>query len=472
MDTAPQVPDSFKDRARGFSLSFRGSQLELTVFPPTKDARPVSADSILEAAADYPVEVAPERVILAVRQHAGISVPIGEVRPQEESREWEIQMSANRMAAYLVPTAVLNNAAPPIEIDAESLRKAVAAAGVVYGLQEDTFEDFKPSDTVSHIVLVARGDRPVHGTDARIEFTFTNEQSLAPIMRDDGSVDHHAAKSRSVEAGSVLAVRHPIKPGTPGTGVMGNRIPVEIPVDHPLAAIAGAGTRVEGDTLVADRAGGPVLNGGKVEVLVLYEVKGDVDYSVGNIQFNGDVIIGGDVYPGFSIHAEGSVTIRGIVDRATIEAGRDIVARGIVGDGRGLITAGGNMTVGYAHQANIAVGGCLTVNREIIGCTVFADKVLTSPSGRIVGGDLTAREEISTAMIGSMQEVPTSVTILRSADHQEPVIRASRAVHAGTTITLGKGILKVTDDLSGSSFWELEGEVARLGAAATSPKAA
>jgi len=473
MDTAPQVPESLKDRARGFSLTFRGAHLELTVFPPAKDAHPLSAATVVEAAADYPVEAAADHMLMAVRQHSGVPVTIGEARLQDRSHDWEIQVSPNRMAAYLVPRAAMNEPVPtPVAIGEEALRKAVNEAGVVHGLLEDTFATFRPSDAAKHIIPVARGDRPVPGVDARIEFTFHNQQALAPIMREDGSVDHHAAASRSVEAGTILAVRHPLKQGTPGTDVLGHTIPVPPPIDHPLTAVAGAGTRIDGETLVADRSGGPVVNGAKVDVLLVYEVKGDVDYSVGNIQFSGDVIIGGDVYPGFSIHAEGSVTVRGVVDRATIEAGHDIVARGIVGDGRGLITAGGNMSVGYAHQANIAVGGCLTVNREIVGCTVFADKVQTSPSGRIVGGDITAREEISTAVVGSLQEVPTLLTILRSAEHEEPVIRATRAVHAGTIITLGKGILRVSDDLPGSSFWEVDGEVSRLGSTATSPKAA
>lgn len=472
MDTAPQVPESLKDRALGFSLSFRGPHLELTVFPPAKDARPLSAETVIEAAEDFPVEAAADRVLMAVRQHSGAPVTIGEARLQDPSREWEIQPSANRMFAYLVPRAALNEpGAVPVVIEEDALRRAVAAAGVVHGLIEDSFATFRPSETAGHVIPVAHGTRLVHGADARIEFTFQN-QALAPILRDDGSVDHHAAASRSVEAGSILAVRHPLREGTPGTDVLGLGIVVPPPVDHPLAAVAGAGTRVAGDTLVADRAGGPVMNGGKVDVLLVYEVKGDVDYSVGNIQFSGDVVIGGDVYPGFSINVEGSVTVRGVVDRATIEAGRDIVARGIVGDGRGLISAGANMSVGYAHQANIAVGGTLAVNREIVGCTVFADAVQTSPSGRIVGGDITARQEISTAVLGSMQEVPTHVTILRSTEHQEPVIRATRAVHAGTTITLGKGILRVSDDLPGSSFWEVEGQVTRLGSTATTAKAA
>ncbi len=473
MDTAPQVPESLKDRARGFSLSLRGSHLELVVSASAKDTRAVNPDTILAAVADYPADISPNRVLLATRQHSGLPVTIGEIRLEDTLADWEIQVSTNRMVAYLIPRIAPNDAAIiPVEIGDEALRAAISAAGVTYGLLEDVIASFSPPAVADQPIVIARGDRPTPGVNGKIDFTFNNQQPQAPIMREDGSVDHRAATSRSVDAGTVLAVHHAPQDGTYGTNVLGRPIPVPPPVDHPLSNVAGAGTRIEGDTLIADRAGRPVLNGEKVDVLVIYEVKGDVDYSVGNIQFSGDVIIGGDVQPGFIISARGSVTVRGIIDRATIEAGQDFVARGIVSDGRSLINVGGNMTIGYAHQANISVAGCLTVNREILGCTVSAGKVQTSPSGRIVGGEVTAREEVTAAVLGSLQEVPTFITVLRNPEHPDPVVRATRTVHAGTTITLGRAVLRIQDDLPASSFWELDGDITRLGAMASSPRTA
>jgi hypothetical protein len=40
----------------------------------------------------------------------------------------------------------------------------------------------------------------------------------------------------------------------------------------------------------------------------------------------------------------------------------------------------------------VTVGGELIVNRELVGCMVTARKVQTSPNGRIVGGEIVARE--------------------------------------------------------------------------------
>ncbi|MSQ61716.1 MAG: DUF342 domain-containing protein [Dehalococcoidia bacterium] len=84
----------------------------------------------------------------------------------------------------------------------------------------------------------------------------------------------------------------------------------------------GAGTELDGDTIVSSFAGRPLFKQGRIEVLPVYEVSGDLDFSVGKITFLGDVIIRGDIKPGFSIHTNGSVTVRGTTEHATIIAAR------------------------------------------------------------------------------------------------------------------------------------------------------
>ena len=78
------------------------------------------------------------------------------------------------------------------------------------------------------------------------------------------------------------------------------------------------------------------------QVSPLLEIQGDVDYSTGNIDFSGDVHICGDVRENFTVHAQGTVTVDGLVEAATVEAGGDLViARGVVGDGRALLKSNG-----------------------------------------------------------------------------------------------------------------------------------
>jgi len=103
---------------------------------------------------------------------------------------------------------------------------------------------------------------------------------------------------------------------------------------------------------------------------------------------------------------------------------------------------------------------------------VTARKVQTSQNGRIVGGEVIAREAVTAGVLGSPQAVPTQVSVVENTEKNPAVVRVNRTVHAGTTVRLGHCSLKVADDIGGSSFWIHEGDISRLGPAASAPQKA
>ena len=54
-------------------------------------------------------------------------------------------------------------------------------------------------------------------------------------------------------------------------------------------------------SLIANIDGCLFIKSGVLHVDDVYQIRGDVDFHTGNIDFNGDVIIGGDVKSGFQI---------------------------------------------------------------------------------------------------------------------------------------------------------------------------
>ena len=87
----------------------------------------------------------------------------------------------------------------------------------------------------------------------------------------------------------------------------------------------------EDENLVRASADGEILvKNGVLHVSQIHTVKGDIDYSTGNLKFNGSIKIGGTVKAGFEVIAEGSVEINGNVEDAKILAGGDVVVAGIL----------------------------------------------------------------------------------------------------------------------------------------------
>ena len=64
-----------------------------------------------------------------------------------------------------------------------------------------------------------------------------------------------------------------------------------------------------------------------LSVVNVYDVNGNLDMSMGNIDFNGDVNITGSVRSGVTVHAMGSIYVGGFVEGATLIAGKDIVLK-------------------------------------------------------------------------------------------------------------------------------------------------
>lgn len=190
-------------------------------------------------------------------------------------------------------------------------------------------------------------------------------------------------------------------------------------------------------------------------------------------------MVRGDIKPGFSIVATGSVVVSGMVEHASIRAGGDINVQGVIGnhdvdgddeDAEGpaeLLEAGGDIDAQYLHTIAVTAAGEIRVNREIVNCTVQGGRVLTSPKGRIVGGQVAAEFEIGAGSLGAHNGTRTQLQITTHRSEEPLVVRAWAAAYAGVRLNVSSAVLDLEDDVQSSSFWQLEGEVVRLDGMAT-----
>ena len=89
----------------------------------------------------------------------------------------------------------------------------------------------------------------------------------------------------------------------------------------------GDGTVIsDGDEnlLLADISGMPKFKDQKMWVDDIFICKG-VNVGTGNVDYDGSVLVNGDVTEKMLIHATGDVTVNGFVESATIHAGGDII---------------------------------------------------------------------------------------------------------------------------------------------------
>ena len=229
--------------------------------------------------------------------------------------------------------------APKKPLSPEAVREELAQKGITYGIDEKAIERMVSLDDGLE-VLVASGTEPQLGEDARIEVCFQEGKYIEKNMDDLWVDNFDYGTVASVEAGSVVVKKIPIKPGTPGMDITGRALEPPQPKDVQLNAGAGVEISKNGLEAIALVNGRPQMKSSAVSVTPVYKVSGDVDNTTGNLNFTGDIVIEGSVQDAMKVRAKGSVKISGFATHCYVEAGGDVtIARNVVGS---EIRAGGS----------------------------------------------------------------------------------------------------------------------------------
>lgn len=239
---------------------------------------------------------------------------------------------------------------------------------------------------------------------------------------EDGTIDFRTIELvEPVNKGDVIVLYHPAIEGTDGRDVYGSRIPAGRGKEQPI--LFGSGFTISEDKLVytANFSGKVELINGKLFVTNLLLIEGDTDNSTGDIRFSGDVVVKGNVNYGYSIFAEGNVTVCGSVEAAKIVAGQNVELRnGMQGGGKGSIECLGNVSGKFFEQVNIQCKGNLLAN-SILHCNIHCEgKVVASGRhGIIVGGVTEAICGIEATVLGNVAEVKTRLAVGNFAPSSE-----------------------------------------------------
>ena len=300
-----------------------------------------------------------------------------------------------------------------------TLQEAVAkinAAGVRFGIDESRVQTVLSNNRDAIKQRVASAQEPVNGTDAKIEYMFdAYHTNVGPRISDDDFADYRdLGLFENVEINAPLARKTPATPGQEGTDVAGKSIRTAAGRDVPLPKGKNTGASPDDpNLLIATSAGAPKLVHGKVAVEEIMIV-GDVDFSTGNIDFKGNVLVKGIVNSGFSIIATGDITCKDTVEGADLKAGGNIfLKRGIKGMGKSVIEAGRNIYARFIERSTVIAGGSVIVDEALIHSETSAIDTIeaTHTKGSIFGGSARAGNLVRASFLGSEMAVKTEIEV-------------------------------------------------------------
>lgn len=294
------------------------------------------------------------------------------------------------------------------------LKDYLEVKGIKYGIDEEMLKKMVEGKIYEQERRVAVGTKPVEGRDGEYEFFFNRAFDHKPKELPDGSVDYYNVNLiATVAEGDKVAEYHPAIEGHNGMNVKGALLTCKRCRDLPPLKGKGFARSEDGNSYFAESAGKIDYTGDRLVISALYEIQGNTDLKTGNIDFIGDVVIHGMVKSGMSIRATGTVTIDGVVEGASIDAGKDIVLKsGLMGNNSAIIKCKGNLFAKFVEYASLDIRGSISAE-VLLNCDVMCGEkvIITGKKGSIVGGYVQAISGVEANFIGNEMEVKTQVCV-------------------------------------------------------------
>ena len=342
-----------------------------------------------------------------------------------ESSSVKIVFSNDELSAYLrfdgekrVPS-----------LSAQQVKEMLAGKGIVFGIREDLESALASFSRASEDLMVAQGVVPVSGNDGWIEYCFEVKDRSQENIRGRRADYHELGWIHNITKSESVAIVHPPENGTQGTTVRGKTIAAndgrraEVRLGHGVEVDPKDPTRI-----IAAETGNAILAAdGTIHVESTLTIRGNVDYSTGNIDFVGSVIVEGDVKTDFHVKAGGSITVQGNVEDATIDSGADVtIKNGFIGQGKGTLRAAGDVSVQHVLNQTIIAGHNIFIAREGVCATLQAGEKLDAPSGVFVGCTLQAGVEADVRNLGNGDQTQAKVRVGKRGIYLEQLAQLER----------------------------------------------
>ena len=308
----------------------------------------------------------------------------------------DLQISEDKVQAWMrVPKSVQGTS------DIAPVKTLIKKRGIKRGIAADLeIQEFMKNCTDPHEkFIVAQGIPPSVGKPAEIIYNFNTQSDSAGVINEDGSIDFTArGDSPFVKKGSVLAEKKPMEQPKSGIDIFGETLLVGDVDDVPLEGGEGVELSEDGLKLTATITGQPSIDiKGIISVLESFTVNGDVDFKTGNINFNGNVIVKGNVKEGFIVECE--ELIANEINGGIVKTRGDLkVSNGIV---NADIQTEGSIQAKFVNKTKLYGYGDMMVTREIMESYIAISGALNNETGRITACTIAARKGMSVKQIGT-----------------------------------------------------------------------
>lgn len=221
----------------------------------------------------------------------------------------------------------------------------------------------------------------------------------------------------NISKGQALARIYPPKAGINGTDVFGQSIQaepgveVEVKFDSTISRRSDSRPGYKYDTLIAEGEGYLAVEQKILTVKDVLEIKGDLDYHYGNIDFIGAVVVRGAVESGFKIKARKGIEIKGSVRGGSLVCpdGDIVVGAVLGGSDSSQVLCGGNIKAKATQRAVVECKGNIVLQRVGYRSQLRAQGHLIISEGSLIGGEAYVAKGLEAKRIGNSAGAKTII---------------------------------------------------------------
>lgn len=318
-----------------------------------------------------------------------------------------VTVVANGSEAYVTAEPPVNGGA---EITVEAIMRQLAESGVTFGIIDDAVNKIADRKLYGDRTLIATWKPPVNGIDGTITYHYDKKVEIAPVEDEHGFVDYkNLGLVRTVHKGTVIADITLPTEGEPGTDVRGKTLRQTVGKKASYSVGTNTELNEDGTKIIASIDGNINFKNNAFVIDNVVTIAGDVDASVGNINFVGDVVVKGEVMEGFKISSNANIIVAGNVNGASLEADGDIIIK--KGCINSKVVAHGSVTINFCERSDIKCDGTLTSTNFVI-CDVYCGELcIKGNAGGLMGGKYTSLSSVEIPNIGTKNYTPTMLTI-------------------------------------------------------------
>ena len=326
------------------------------------------------------------------------------LKKQGTFKSFSLSISEDEMEVYISVT-------DSDKVTKEDIMKALRQSNVTHGIIEKEIDQLLSGKNKEKTVLIAQGQPSEEGPEGRYEYFFRTDLNRTYEPMPDGTINYdQMAEFEFVKAGQVVAVYHDAEYGTSGYTVTGKELPVRKGREKSVLAGTGFALTADQKTYVAAIDGRIQLRDQRIEIDEVLLIDA-VNRTSGAIEFNGSIMVSGNVGVGSVINATGDVFVGGIVEAADIYCGGNLFLRqGVSGRGKCSIKAVKNIIGKFFDACQVEAGGDINAD-YCLNSDVSAGSMIkvAGKNGMLAGGTAYARKGIEAQCIGNRARLKTLI---------------------------------------------------------------